>query len=89
VYHYYYDKFLNFHWLTEIKLKLVPKVLLTISKKKIDIHFLPMFDNNKLSVCEKRINKVYTKLNCASNVVKIIFYFCKCIELFLIKHRIS
>jgi hypothetical protein len=46
------------------------------------MHFNSSFDNRKVWVCKKCVNKVYVKFKRASNGIDIKLYFCKRMELF-------
>jgi hypothetical protein len=41
------------------------------SRKFFDLNFNALFNSNKMPILKKYSNKVYIKLNCASNNVKI------------------
>jgi hypothetical protein len=55
------------------------------SNEKKLIRILVHFQRKKTAYIQKYINKIYVKFNCASDEKKITFYFCKFIELYLIK----
>jgi hypothetical protein len=66
---YDYANILDFHWPLEIEQN-NPRDSLRIFKK-IDVDFHPTFHTNKLFISKTYTNKVYVKLNCVLNNVKI------------------
>jgi hypothetical protein len=56
------------------------------SNKKTLVHtFSPLFKEKNLLIHKNCINKFNLKFSCASIIKKIIFYFCKSMEFYLIK----
>jgi hypothetical protein len=55
------------------------------SKKKFSTHFSPLFKEKKLPPYNNCNNHVYVEFYCALIGEAINFYFCKSIELYLIK----
>jgi hypothetical protein len=55
--------------------------------KKEHMNFNPIFSTNRIQIYQKYINKVCNELNHAPNGGKIILYYCKFIELSLVRNK--
>jgi hypothetical protein len=65
--------------------EIIPKLKIQNQMKKFGTHFSPLFKEKKLPQYNNYSNNIYVEFYCASNGKTTIFYFCKYIELCLIK----